>query len=157
VSTEIIVNTVITLFSAAVGFSAAWVVMLYQFREAKRQLCIEMYQEYDQVDMLQSRFEAGDLLKEASQVKMPVLLEELYDNAESRTRYIQLARVLRFWERLSVMIDSQRVDISLAREIFAYDYRSWSENYLSLCESDRYPIIGRVRRLDEMLLREKTR
>ena len=86
-----------------------------------------------------------------------MLLEELYDSAETRMRYIQLARVLRFWERLSVMIYSQRVDVSLAREIFAYDYRSWRDNYLSLCESDRYPIIGRVRRLDEMLLGEKTR
>lgn len=53
------------------------------------------------------------------------------------------------------MIDSQQVDVSFATLIFAYDYQSWRDNYLFLCESGRYPIVSRMRRLDRFLLDEK--
>lgn len=66
---DVLITVIISLVSALIGFAAAWMVMLYQFMEAKKNLSIEMYQEFDSVEMLQSRFEAGELLSEARKMK----------------------------------------------------------------------------------------
>lgn len=149
---DAIITAIISIISALIGFAAAWVVMLYQFREAKRHLCIEMYQEFDSIEMLEARFEAGELLSEARKAKSVILLEQLYQNKKTRKRYMYLAKVLRFWERLSVMIISKRIDVALAKDIFSYDYENWKNDYLQYCKTGRYQTLDRVRRLDKYLL-----
>jgi len=152
---DVIITAVISLISALIGFGAAWIVMQYQFKEAKRHLCIEMYQEFDSIDMLQSRFEAGKLLSEARNAKSQVLLEQLYQNEETRPGYLHLAKVLRFWERLSVMVVSKRIDVALAKDIFTYDYQNWKKDYLQYCKAERYQTLERISRLDQYLSASK--